>query len=128
VRFIAVTRAVSDTINDCELTDIARAPIDVALARAQHRAYEQALEAAHCEIVRVGPAPEMPDAVFVEDTAIVVDELAIITRPGAASRRAETLAVADMLGRYRQLRHIEPPGTIDGGDVMRIVDMLFGVD
>jgi dimethylargininase len=118
VRFIALTRAVSDAINDCELTNVARESIDVALARVQHQAYERAIEGSRCEIVRVAPAPQLPDAVFVEDTAIVVDELAIITRPGAASRRAETPAVADVLGRYRELRHIEPPGTLDGGDVV----------
>src|SRR5712692_1221625 len=115
---IAITRAVSDAINDCELTHVARAPIDLALARAQHRAYERALEAAQCEIVRVEPAPDLPDSVFVEDTAIVVDEVGIITRPGAASRRPETSAVAEVLGRYRTLRYIDAPGTVDGGDVV----------
>jgi len=115
---IAVTRAVSDAINDCELTHVARQPIDLALARAQHRAYEQALEAAQCEIVRAAPAPDLPDSVFVEDTAIVLTEVAIVTRPGAESRRAETAGVADVLHRYRELRRIEAPGTIDGGDVL----------
>jgi dimethylargininase len=118
VKFVALTREVSDAISGCELTHVHREPIDVSVARAQHRAYEQALESARCEIVRVAPAPQLPDAVFVEDAAIVVDEVAIITRPGAVSRRAETQAVADVLWRYRELRHIEPPGTIDGGDVV----------
>jgi len=115
---IALTRAVSDAINDCELTHVAREPIDPALARAQHRDYERALEAAGCEVVRVEPAPDLPDAVFVEDAAIVVDEVGIITRPGAPSRRPETEAVAGVLGRYRELRYIDAPGTLDGGDVL----------
>jgi dimethylargininase len=119
VTLIAVTRAVSESIARCELTHVEREPIDLALARAQHRAYEQALETvAHCVIVHVAPAPDLPDAVFVEDTALVVDEAAIIMRPGAASRRPETAGIADVLRRYRELRYIEAPGTIDGGDVV----------
>ena len=117
--FIALTRAVSDAITRCELTHVAREPIDLDKARAQHRAYERTLEtAAHCDIVHVAPAPELPDAVFVEDTAIVVPEVAILTRPGAASRRPENAGVADVLRRYREVRSIDAPGTIDGGDVV----------
>jgi len=116
---IAITRAVSDAINNCELTHLTRERIDLDRARAQHRAYEHALETvAHCALVHVAPAPDLPDAVFVEDTALVVDEIAIITRPGAASRRPETAGVADVLRRYRELRYVEAPGTIDGGDVV----------
>jgi len=115
---IAITRAVSDAINDCELTHVAREPIDLEVARAQHAAYERALEAAQCTIVRAAPAPDCPDAVFVEDTAIVVDEVAIITRPGAVSRRPETAGVAEVLQRFRELRFIDAPGTVDGGDVV----------
>jgi dimethylargininase len=109
---------VSEAINNCELTHVARQPIDLDVARAQHRAYEEALEAAQCQIVRVAPAPDLPDSVFVEDTAVVVGEVAIVTRPGAASRRPETVAVADALLRYRELKHIDAPGTVDGGDVV----------
>jgi dimethylargininase len=115
---IALTRAVSDAINLCELTHVAREPIDVARARDQHREYEHALESAGCVVVRVESAPELPDAVFIEDTAVVIDEIAIVTRPGAESRRAETAAVAQTLAGYRELRHISAPGTIDGGDVV----------
>ena len=119
MKFIAVTRPVSDALARCELTYLDRQPIDVELARAQHQEYERLLEeAAHCTIVRVPAAPELPDAVFVEDTAVVADEVAIIARPGAESRRAETAQVADMLARYRELRYIEAPGTLDGGDVL----------
>ena len=125
---IALTRDVSPTIVECELTHLARAPIDVELARAQHRAYERALADAGCTIVQVDAAPALPDAVFIEDAAVVFDEVAIVTRPGAASRRAETTAVAAAVGRYRPLRFIEPPATIDGGDVLTVGrDVFVGV-
>jgi dimethylargininase len=115
---IAVTRPVSASINECELTHLNREPIDLARAREQHAAYERALEAAGCEIVRLDEAADLPDSVFVEDTAIVFDEVAIVTRPGAASRRAETPPVAELLRRYRPVSAIEAPATIDGGDVL----------
>ena len=115
---VAITRELSGAIRNCELTYLEREPIDVARARAQHRAYEDALERLGCRVVRLDPEPDLPDAVFVEDTAIVVDELAIITSPGAQSRRAETTSVARVLGQYRELRSIDAPDTIDGGDVV----------
>ncbi len=115
---VAITRAISSRLADCELTHLQRAPIDLARARAQHDAYERALEALGCRVERLTAGPDMPDSVFVEDTAVVVDELAVITRPGAASRRIETAAVRDALARYRPLAEIAAPGTIDGGDVL----------
>jgi len=125
---IALTREVSASIADCELTHLARAPIDVENARAQHRAYEETLAALGCAIIRVEAAPGLPDAVFVEDAAVVVDEVALIARPGAASRRAETAAVAEALGPYRPLRAIAAPGTLDGGDVLVVGhDVFVGV-
>jgi dimethylargininase len=125
---IALTRDVSPSIVSCELTHVARSPIDVDVARAQHAAYERALADAGCTIVRVEAAPELPDAVFIEDAAVVFDEVAIVTRPGAVSRRAETAAVAGAIGRYRPLRFIEPPATVDGGDVLTIArDVFVGV-
>jgi dimethylargininase len=116
--FVAITRAVSPSLASCELTHLTRVPIDVERARAQHRAYEQALADAGGIVERLDAGPEMPDSVFIEDIAIVFNELAIITRPGAESRRVETPAVAEALGRYRPLQIIEPPGTVDGGDVL----------
>src|SRR5688572_13148530 len=99
---IGLTRPIPDSLAACELTHIERAPIDVARARAQHAAYEQVLSSLGCEVVRVPPAHELPDSVFIEDTAIVLEQLAVITRPGAASRQAETAAVASTLGAFRQ--------------------------
>jgi dimethylargininase len=115
---IAILREVSASLGRCELTHIERKPIDVGVARAQHREYERVLASLGCSIVLLPEQPELPDAVFVEDTAVVLAELAIITRPGALSRRPEAPSVAAALARYRRLVHIEAPGTIDGGDVL----------
>lgn len=121
---IAITREISPAIEHCELSFVARAPIDAALAAAQHAAYERALETAGHSLHRLPSAPELPDAVFVEDTAVVLDEVAVITRPGAASRRAETDSTAAALGEYRPLLNL-PAGTLDGGDVLRLDRTLY---
>src|SRR5437899_5064062 len=115
---IAITRPVSPSIGRCELSYIERQPIDFARASAQHDEYERRLAAHGLQIVRLAAAPDMPDAVFVEDAAIVLDDFAIITRPGAPSRRGETATVAEALKKFRPLRYIEPPATLDGGDVL----------
>jgi dimethylargininase len=117
-RLLALTRAVPPSIVRCELTHLAREPIDVARAAAQHAAYADTLARLGCEVRHLPEEPELPDSVFVEDTAVVLDELAVITRPGAASRRAETASVAPTLGEYRRLDCIRAPGTLDGGDVL----------
>ena len=122
---IALTRDVSPAIGRCELTHLDRRPIDVGRARAQHRAYEQALASLGCRVERVAPAPELPDSVFVEDTAVVLDEVAVVARPGAPSRRPEVDGVADRLARLRPLVRIEPPGTLDGGDVLVLGRRVF---
>src|SRR5204862_2617672 len=116
--FVAITRAVSPAFASCELTHLERVPIDVDRARAQHRAYEQALIAAGGLVQQLETSADLPDSVFVEDIAVVFPELAIVTRPGADSRRAETPAVADALAAFRSLREIQPPGILDGGDVL----------
>lgn len=108
---IAMTREVSPAVGECELTHLAREPIDVTRAVRQHRQYENLLAELGCTLHRLPAKPELPDSVFVEDTAVVLDELAVITRPGAESRRAETISVARALKRYRKLFYIEPPGT-----------------
>lgn len=115
---LALTRPVSPSIARCELTHITRRPIDLELAARQLRAYEEALEAVGCEVRRLPAAPDLPDAVFVEDTAVVLDELAVLARPGAPSRRPEVSAVAEALSAWRPLQAIEPPATLDGGDVL----------
>jgi dimethylargininase len=115
---VALTREISSAMASCELTHLARVPIDVERARAQHREYEQALAAAGCRVERLPAGPDMPDAVFVEDIAIVFDELAIVTNPGAESRRVEVPAMKGALEPHRPLHVIVPPGTMDGGDVL----------
>jgi dimethylargininase len=121
----AVTRPVSASIADCELTHVQRSIIDVNVARAQHSAYENLLETLGCTLLRVPAADDLPDSVFVEDTAIVLDELAIVAHPGAASRRGELAAVAEILGRFRSLVWIQSPGTLDGGDVFVVRKEIF---
>jgi dimethylargininase len=117
-QLVALTRAVPPSIVRCELTHLEREPIDVPRAAAQHAAYEETLARAGCAIRHLPEEPDLPDSVFVEDTAVVLDELAVITRPGASSRRAETTSVAATLGEYRPLACIAAPGTLDGGDVL----------
>jgi dimethylargininase len=122
---IAVTRKISSAMVRCELTHLTRTAIDVALAREQHHADEQALRRLGCRIEPLPEEPELPDSVFVEDTAIVLDEVAVITRPGAPSRRAETAAISAALGKHRELVRIESPGMLDGGDVLRVERSLY---
>lgn len=122
---VALTRAISPAIARCELTHLSRVAIDLERARVQHDGYERALRALGCAVHRLPAGPEMPDAVFIEDVAIVLDGLAVITRPGAASRRVEREAVAQALAPYRPLAHIEAPGTLDGGDVLVIGRSIF---
>ena len=121
----AITRAVSPSLADCELTFLARQKIDVAKAIGQHRDYEDCLARLGVRVIRLPAEPDLPDSVFVEDMAIVLDELAVITRPGATSRQAETESVADALAEFRPLKFIQPPATIEGGDVMRVDRTLY---
>src|SRR3954466_15468722 len=120
----AFTRAVSPRLAGCQLTPPPRVPIDAAQAVQQHAAYEQALAQAGFEIVRLPELAEDPDAVFVEDTAILLGEHAIITRPGAASRAGETDSTAAGLTGHFELHRIAS-GFVDGGDVLRIGRTLY---
>jgi dimethylargininase len=117
-KLIAITRPVSPAIDRCELTALKRAPIDLKRAVAQHHQYEESLQSLGVEVLRLPEQPHLPDAVFVEDTAVVLDECAIITRPGADSRKPETKSVARALAPYRTLYTIQAPGRLDGGDVL----------
>jgi dimethylargininase len=91
----------------------------------QHETYVQCLIDLGVELVRLPAEPELPDAVFVEDTAVVLTEFAIITRPGAPSRRPETHSVADALSPHRALARITAPATVDGGDVLVVGRHVF---
>ena len=121
----ALTRQVSATFAACELTFLDRQPIDVEKAIAQHRAYEACLTQLGVHVTSLPADPEFPDGVFVEDPAIVLDEVAIITRPGAESRRGETESIAQALSHFRELRYIDEPSTLEGGDVVHIGKTLY---
>jgi dimethylargininase len=123
--FLAITRQICPRFNECELTHFDRQPIDLNLARTQHHQYEAALRELGCEVISLPPEPDLPDSVFVEDAALVFDEIAVITRPGAASRRPETESIVRALSRYRRLCSIEAPGILDGGDVLCVDKVIF---
>lgn len=120
----AFTRAVSPRLAECQLTHQQRVPIDAAKAAEQHAQYERAIAGAGLTIVRLAELPDDPDAVFVEDTAILLGEHAIITRPGVASRADETESTAAGLAPHFELHRIER-GHVDGGDVLRISEQLY---
>ncbi len=122
---VAITREVSRSIADCELTHVERIPIDLDVARRQHARYVVALEALGVRVVGLPELPDRPDAVFVEDTVIALDEVAVLTRPGAESRRAEVEAMASAIEPFRPVLRIDAPATIDGGDVLRLGRTLY---
>jgi dimethylargininase len=122
---IAITRDVSRSLGACELSYVDRASIDVERAAVQHAAYRRAVESLGCEVIALAAEHELPDAVFVEDVAIVLDELAVVTRPGAPSRRGEVASVATALAPFRALKTIVAPATVDGGDVLLIGRTIF---
>ena len=121
----AIVREISASIGNCEISFVSRDPIDIDLARQQHAAYQRLLAELGCQLTVLPAEDAMPDAVFVEDVALVLDELAVMTRPGAASRRSEGAAVAAALREYRPRLAIEAPGTLDGGDILRIGKSIF---
>jgi dimethylargininase len=122
---IAITRKVSPAMDRCELSTNVREEIDFPLAESQHAKYETCLSALGCRVISLPAEPDLPDSVFVEDTAIVLDEMALLTRPGADSRKPETLSMAEALAVYRTLTEIRAPGTIDGGDVLRVGKTIY---
>jgi dimethylargininase len=124
--WFAITREISTAFQECQLAYLPRVTIDLERARAQHDAYEWALVELGCTVRRVDSSADIPDSVFVEDTAIVFREGAVIARPGAESRRAETPAVAEALTRFGlSHRDIQEPGTLDGGDVLVVGRDVF---
>ncbi len=122
---LAITRAVSRSIIHCELTHLARTPIDVGRARRQHAEYEAALKHLGLAVLSLPEEPRLADSVFVEDTALVLDECAIILRPGADSRRPETESIAKALTPYRKLYFVEAPARVDGGDILQIGKRIY---
>ncbi|MDO9348978.1 MAG: arginine deiminase-related protein [Anaerolineales bacterium] len=122
---LAITRQVSPAIANCELTHLERQLIDLQVARAQHRQYEQALRSLGVQVLSLPAEPDLPDSVFVEDAALVLDELALLTRPGADSRKPEVESIARALEPYRRLVYIRAPGRLDGGDILQLGRTIF---
>ena len=122
---IALLREVSPSLAACELSFLERAPIDVARAREQHSHYAAELTALGLSVEWLEPLPAAADGVFVEDTAVVLPEVAVITRPGVESRRGEVESVAVCLAGHRPLQRIVAPGCLEGGDVVRIGRSLY---
>jgi dimethylargininase len=122
----ALCRAVSPAIAACELSFIGREPINVAMAHLQHIDYVDLLNKLGATVIELPAEPSLPDSVFVEDTVLLFDELAVMTRPGAPSRRGEVASIEAAFKKYREhIAHITEPGTIDGGDVLRIGKRVF---
>jgi len=122
---IAITRQVSLAIAACELTYLERMEIDYALACRQHQQYCDALAGMGCQVLSLPPLADLPDSVFVEDVTLALDEAAILTRPGAASRRPEVEHIRPVLAEYRTLLSIQAPGTLEGGDILRLGKILY---
>jgi dimethylargininase len=125
MQLTAITRQVSSSINHCELSFHTRQPIDVAKAIAQHKAYQDCLTELGVRIVSLPAQPELPDAVFVEDPAVVVNEVAVISIMGVPSRRPEAAGLVETLSRYRPIKFLVEPATLEGGDVLRIGRRVF---
>lgn len=121
----AITRAVSPAFVNCELSFIAREPIRLEIAHAQHRAYEKLLENLGAKVISLPAEPDLPDSMFVEDPALVLDELAIIMPLGTASRRREAESLARALEPYRNLAYVTLPGTMEGGDILRVGRKIY---
>lgn len=122
---IAITREVSPRFNECEITHIERTPIDLDLARAQHAEYVNALRNLGCDVIELPPEAALPDSVFVEDTAFILPEAAVVTRPGADSRKAETESIIHALSSYKDLIRVREPATVDGGDVLVLGKTIY---
>jgi len=120
-----LTRRVSPRLTSCELEFLPRVAINVEKAAAQHRQYERKLESLGARVISLPALDDQPDCVFVEDPALVFDEIAVITRMGVAARRGESESLAEALAPYRTLARMREPATLDGGDVVRIGKRLY---
>lgn len=122
---LAITRGVSPRFNDCEITHIKRTPIDLDIAQRQHRGYVNVLKRLGCDVLELPSETDLPDSIFVEDTAFILPEAAVITRPGADSRKPETESIARALSPHKTLLFIREPATLDGGDVLVVGKRIF---
>jgi dimethylargininase len=122
---VAITREISPRFAECEITHIARTPIDLDRAHLQHYAYVNVLRNLGCNVVELPAEPDLPDSVFVEDTAFILPEVAVITRPGADSRKPETESIIQALAPLIPLVCVQPPATVDGGDVLVLGKKIY---
>jgi dimethylargininase len=122
---IAITRDISSRFNECEITHIDRTPIDLDVAGAQHHEYVKVLKTLGCNVIELPSEADLPDSVFVEDTAFILPEAAIITRPGADSRKPETESIIQALSPHIKLIHVREPATLDGGDVLMLGKKIY---
>ena len=122
---IALTRLPCPALADCQLTFIERQPIDHARALAQHAAYRAMLEGLGYRVVALAARDDLPDSVFVEDAAIVLDECAIVPRMGNSARLLEAGLLAQECAKHRPLLLMDGVGRLDGGDVFRVGKELY---
>jgi len=121
----AITRAVSPALAECELSFIERNPIDMTKACAQHHAYEAALASLGARVISLPAEAELPDSMFVEDPAIVLEELAVVFPLGTETRRREAESLAKAISPFRKIESVKLPGTVEGGDILRVGRKLF---
>ncbi len=122
---VAITHIISPNIARCELSFIERSPIDYDLAVQQHKAYCSLLEECGLRVIELSVNSSFPDSTFIEDTAFIVEEIAVMARMGVESRRAEVPAVESVMAAYRTIDRILPPATLEGGDVLRAGGKVF---
>ena len=122
---IALTRRPAFALVDCEVEYAPRQEIDLHLAFRQHEAYCRALRQLGVEVEILPPEEAFPDSVFIEDNAVILDELAVVSSMGIPSRRGEPELLLPVLDRHRRLVTIAPPATIEGGDVLRMGKTLY---
>jgi dimethylargininase len=120
-----ITRKVSSALANCELSFIERKPIDLENAHSQHNAYEALLAKLGARVISLQEEPDLPDSMFVEDPAIVLDEVAVICSMGTESRRKEVPTIAAELEKFRKLAYVKLPGTLEGGDVLCVGKKVF---
>ena len=122
---IALTRQPAFSLVNCEVEYVPRERIDLHLARRQHEAYCRTLRQMGVSVEVLAPEEAFPDSVFIEDNAIILDELAVVTSMGTPSRQGEPALLVDILARHRRLVKISPPATIEGGDVLLMGKRLY---
>jgi len=122
---IALTHSVSPSIGRCELSFVERKPINYEMAVKQHEHYCAALSNCGIKVIELSVNRSYPDSTFIEDTAVVVDEIAIMASMGVDSRRGEIRGIELELAKYREIARIQPPATLEGGDVLLVGKQVF---